>query len=218
MQAYRLNFLHFLCFLFFLGCVNEPPQETSAIQQPLDPIAHSGSQIEIRTDFLTGTFDDGSVYTTRSGAYFYDTVINHECEMFAVSDIGGKCLPTSDATIDGIYPGNRNPPMLNPGSYFDFGYHVFSDSRCTQMVATFLDPKHIADATKFYTREYGKTDIYELGRELLPSAVLYYTQTPSATCMPNPFKPGRLFRLFEVVSSSITPVPYLFTRGISVLK
>lgn len=201
---------------FLIGCIGAPDPSAST-RQALDPATHSGTRIEIRSDNVVNTFDDGATFASRETPYFYDTILDHECEPIAVSSTLGGCFPTSDATLDGKYPGkNWTTSTIYPGSYFLDTSRMYADSGCTRMLAALPDPSGTADPSKMYAREYGKTTVYALTHELSRPTTLYYKQTYPSTCQPTTAVPGPPFRLFEV--STVTGfTSYTISHTVEVL-
>jgi len=173
------------------------PPETASTTHALDPIVSSGSRIQTRVKTTTYTTIDGATYTYRGNVYFYDTVLDHRCEIIeAGAALGWRCLPTADATIDGAYPGNPDITVGSPGFIFASITHAYSDSSCSHLVAALYDPTKTAVPSKTYARISGDTLVYGMAREVTPWTL--YFKGGTGPCTSAGGAPGSDWRLFEV--------------------
>lgn len=206
-----MRYVTILALGLFIGCVGSQESEIAARQSALDPVSHSGTRLELRIRTITLTALDGATYIQRSNPFFFDTTLGHACDL---TDRGSglECLPASDLTVDGNYPGtsglySTGMSFPDPGFPFVWARQVFSDSSCTKRVAAMYDPSGSADPTKLFVRIYGDPNVYEVGSDV--TSVLgrgthyYYTTSTDPTCRyysTTAFGLPVMWRLFEIGS------------------
>ena len=204
MSRNKCSFL--LVALFSIACIGEPPP-TEQHQSALDPVVASGSRIQFRVNTITYASADGASYKLRGNYFFYDTLLSHACELVNLGAVGWKCLPISDLTVDGNYPGAVTPPP-SPGYPFYDGIFIFSDSACTRRVAALYDPTGSAVPSQLFIRIQGDPQVYSVGTEVTSllgrAARFYYNRLGDPTCRYS--SPGGGlpvdWRIFEIGSTT----------------
>ena len=160
----------------------------------MDPVLKAGTRLEIRWDSQKVAGIDGRSMASRSEPYFYDTSLNHRCN---ISDWKGGlyCIPTNDHTPLGYYP-------------------TYTDSTCsTRMISVHNNPA--PPVSEIYAHLEGEP--YQGDTEITTTATSFFYKTTLGRCDSGSLASfGAGWRFFA--AKPATPVFVPFTRSSSVEK
>ena len=161
----------------------------------MDPVVKSGSRIEVRFDAVKLTGTDGSESLSRSDPYFYDTTLNHRCEIYEWSRFGDRCVPTNDNQPISVYP-------------------AYTDSTCSTRMISIKDNPSATTAEVFGWLD---RELYQADFEITTTATTFFMKDPLGRCTSGPLSSiGPTWRFFAAKIPALMFVP--FTRTVSVVK